>query len=33
MEGHLEALLKLFFFMEPSNFGVETHMEIPLELL
>jgi hypothetical protein len=29
MEGHLETLLKLIFRTQPSNFGVEAHMEAP----
>jgi hypothetical protein len=33
MEGHLEALLEMNFCTEPPNFGVETHMEAPLEML
>jgi hypothetical protein len=33
MEGHLEVVLKLFFFTQPLKFRVETHMEAPLELL
>jgi hypothetical protein len=29
MEGHLEALLEMYFCTKPPNFGVETHMEAP----
>jgi hypothetical protein len=27
MEVHIEALLELGFFPQPSNFGVEAHIE------
>jgi hypothetical protein len=27
MEVHIEALLELVFFPQPSNFGVEAHIE------
>jgi hypothetical protein len=33
MEGHLEALLEMDFYTKPPNFGVEAHMEPPLEML
>jgi hypothetical protein len=29
MEGHLEALLEMYFCTKPPNFGVEAHMEAP----
>jgi hypothetical protein len=33
MKGHLEALLEMDFCTKPPNFGVEAHMEAPLEML
>jgi hypothetical protein len=33
MEDHLEALLEMDFCTKPPNFGVEAHMEAPLEML
>jgi hypothetical protein len=29
IEVHIEALMELFFFIKPPNFGVEGHMESP----
>jgi hypothetical protein len=33
MEVCLEALLEMDFCTKPSNFGVETYIEAPLEML
>jgi hypothetical protein len=33
MEVCLDALLELGFYTKPLNFGVEAHIEAPLELL
>jgi hypothetical protein len=33
MEACLEALLEMDFCTKPPNFGVEAHMEAPLEML